>query len=56
VINVTLSANNVNWNYVDVNSTQIIVNQYPVAGGASNNVAYDAAGDILLSGHYETAD
>jgi len=51
--NITLPASSVCWAYVADNSTTIVMSSYPAGGGAAATVSYDAAGDILLAGHYE---
>lgn len=51
--NITLPASSVCWAYVADNSTTIVMSSYPAGGGAAASVSYDAAGDILLAGHYE---
>jgi len=51
--NITLPASSVCWAYVADNSTTIVMSSYPAGGGAAAAVSYDAAGDILLAGHYE---
>jgi hypothetical protein len=51
--NIGLPASSVCWAYVASNSTTIVMSSYPAGGGAAASVSYDAAGDILLAGHYE---
>jgi hypothetical protein len=51
--NITLPASSVCWVYVGDNSTTLFMSSYPAGGGAAASVSYDAAGDILLAGHYE---
>ena len=51
--NIVLPAISVCWAYVANNSTTIVMSSYPSGGGAAASVSYDAAGDILLAGHYE---
>jgi hypothetical protein len=50
--NIALAANNVICAFVQINTTSIDVYQYPVGGGASQFVTYDADGDIMLCGTY----
>jgi hypothetical protein len=51
--NVTLTASNIASAVVAPNSTDVYIDETPVAGGAANAVTYDAAGTLLISGHYE---
>ena len=53
VINITLPASTYCVPTLDPSSSFISINANAVGGGADNNVAYDAAGDIFLTGHYE---
>lgn len=50
--NIALTANNVMTAYVQNNSTQIYLYQYPVGGGATTGVPIDTAGGIILNGQY----
>jgi hypothetical protein len=52
VNNIVLSANNVLTVIISASSTTIGLQQYPVGGGAAASVAYDAAGQIMISGTY----
>jgi hypothetical protein len=54
VDNITLPANNVIGGYTDLNQSRIIIVGQVVGGGAYTNVAYDAAGQIIISGTYFT--
>jgi hypothetical protein len=47
-----LTANNVPLAYFVNNANSIAILQMPTGGGANNNVAYDAAGSIQVSGCY----
>jgi len=51
--NVTLSANNIGWSYVVNGTGEFVISQMPTGGGAASSVPYDAAGAMLLAGHYE---
>jgi hypothetical protein len=53
--NIALTASNVMQAVVNTNATQIIIEQYPVGGGASTTVAMDTAGQLIFSGQYEVA-
>lgn len=50
--NIALTANNVMTAYVQSSSNEIRVSQYPVGGGAADQVAYDAAGALMFTGVY----
>jgi len=50
--NITLTASNYPIVTLSVNATQILVQQLPVGGGASTQVTYDAAGQIIVMGRY----
>lgn len=52
ISDIALTANNVMTAYVEPGSTEIRLSQYPVGGGSANQVAYDAAGTLQLSGFY----
>jgi hypothetical protein len=54
VDNIALSANHYITGYASLNSTHINVTSSPTGGGAYNNVAYDAAGHLMLSCSYYT--
>ena len=50
--NIALTANNIMTAYVQPNANEIRISQYPVGGGAADQVAYDAAGALMFSGVY----
>lgn len=50
--NIALTASNVMTAYVQNNSTQIYLFQYPAGGGAATAVPIDTAGGIILCGQY----
>jgi hypothetical protein len=50
--NVTLTASNVPTAMIYDSPAAIWIRQTPVGGGAATNVAYDAAGTLLISGTY----
>jgi hypothetical protein len=50
--NIALSANNVVIAYCQNNDSYINIFQYPVGGGTTTAVAFDAAGEFVLSGTY----
>lgn len=54
-INVTLPANTVATCYADLNTTNLIMYTQTVGGGTGLNVAYDAVGNINISGVYRIA-
>jgi len=49
---VALTALNTMTAFVPANTTRIEAWQYPIGGGAANNVAYDTGGALYLSGSY----
>jgi hypothetical protein len=51
--NIALTASNVMQAANLINSTSVSIEQYPVGGGASNAVAMDVAGQLIISGQYE---
>jgi hypothetical protein len=52
VSNIALTALNYLQGWLPGSSTSITAMQSPVGGGAVSNVAYDAAGSVMLSGSY----
>jgi hypothetical protein len=50
--NVTLTASNYAFVLLQVNKTTVDIYQYPVGGGVTNPVAYDAGGELVISGQY----
>jgi len=54
-INVALSANTIATCYANLNTTHLIMYTQTVGGGSAPNVAYDAAGNINISGVYKIA-
>lgn len=54
-INVALSANTVATCYANLNTTNLIMYTQTVGGGGAPNVAYDAAGNLNISGVYKIA-
>jgi hypothetical protein len=50
--NITLTALNYPVAIISLNATQILVSQAPVGGGASTNLPYDGAGQIVITGSY----
>jgi len=50
--NVALTASNYAYALLQVNKTTIDIYQYPVGGGTTNPVAYDAGGELVISGQY----
>ena len=50
--NVTLIASNYAFILLQVTKTTVDVYQYPVGGGTTGPVAYDSAGELVISGHY----
>jgi hypothetical protein len=55
VANIAMTASNYPQSYVNTNSTQVIIAQAPVGGGAAVVVPMDAAGNLLIAGVYVTA-
>jgi hypothetical protein len=55
VANIAMTASNYPQSYVNPNSTQVIITQAPVGGGAATTVPVDTAGVIIIAGVYETA-
>jgi hypothetical protein len=53
--NIALTANNVLTAYTLANSTECVVDQYPVGGGASTTVPIDTAGGIVFTVSYLTS-
>ena len=51
--NIALSAGNVIQAQTIDGSTRIDFGQYPTGGGAESPVSYDAAGSLVVSGHYQ---
>ena len=51
--NLTLTASNYLQAYVAVNSTQVVLDQYPVGGGSQSSVVLDTAATLIVSGQYE---
>jgi hypothetical protein len=51
--NIALTAANLIQAYVEVNSTIVVLTQYPTGGGTSTAVPMDTAANIIVSGHYE---
>jgi hypothetical protein len=49
---IALTASNVATLIVSASSTTIGIQQYPVGGGSTTAVAYDAAGQIVINGFY----
>lgn len=52
VNNITLTSLNVMTARVQISSTKIFIQQYPIGGGAATSVSYDSSGYIVLSGSY----
>jgi hypothetical protein len=50
--NVGLTASNYAFALLQANKTTVDIFQYPVGGGATNPVAYDASGELVISGQY----
>jgi hypothetical protein len=50
--NVGLTASNYAFALLQANKTTVDIFQYPVGGGATNSVAYDASGELVISGQY----
>jgi hypothetical protein len=50
---IALTASNTAFAYVLNNATTLVMRQSPVGGGSASAVAYDVAGEITLTGHYE---
>ncbi len=49
---IALAANNYPIVGISLNTTDIFVSQLPVGGGSVSSVPYDAAGQIVVTGHY----
>jgi hypothetical protein len=50
--NVALTASNYAFALLQVNKTTVDIYQYPIGGGTTNPVAYDAGGELVISGQY----
>jgi len=50
--NIASSVNTYLNAYILTSSTQILIAENPIGGGARNTVTYDAAGEFMLSGTY----
>jgi hypothetical protein len=52
ITNLTLTALNYATSRPAVNSTQVIIEQYPTGGGSQSTVAYDGSAELVISGFY----
>ena len=50
--NVTQTANNVATAYLPPGTTEVVLAQYPVGGGAASSIAMDTAATIVIGGCY----
>jgi hypothetical protein len=50
--NIALTAGNYPRVTLSLNSTVLLIQQLPTGGGAPSSVPYDAAGQLILTGHY----
>ena len=49
---ISLTAGNIAAATLSLNATQLLIKQLPTGGGATSSVAYDAAGEIQITGSY----